>query len=135
MSLICDTNFETFPIDQTGKPGGHIVADNENWAIVLEIVLWWSYHLDVLLFNKGQPVHDLISPVESQGAGSDDKHRPVLLEEVADGDGLDGLTHAHLITYKTSPEMVNSKLNSIFLEVVQRCIEIFGELAKLRLLF
>jgi hypothetical protein len=39
VSLICDTNFETFPIDQTGKPGGHIVADNENRAIVLEIVL------------------------------------------------------------------------------------------------
>ena len=126
MSLVCDNYFEPFSVDQTGKSGGHVVADNKNRAIVLEIILRGSKHLDVLFFDEGQPVHDLISPVESEGAWRDDKHRPVLLEEVADGDGLDGLTYTHFITNKTSPEMVDPKLNSVFLKVIQRCIKIFG---------
>jgi hypothetical protein len=135
VSLVCYNYFEPFSVDQTGKSGGHVVADNKNRAIVVKIVLRGSDHLDVLFFYEGQPVHDLISPVESKGAGRYDKHRPVLLEEVTDGDGLDGLTHTHLITNKTSPEMVDPKLNSVFLKVIQRCIKIFGELTELRFLF
>jgi hypothetical protein len=72
VSLVCDNYFEPFSVDQTGKSGGHVVADNENRAIVLEIVLRGGQHLDVLFFDEGQPIHDLISPVESQGARGND---------------------------------------------------------------
>ncbi len=84
----------------------------------MEIILWRGDDLDILLFDKGKPIHNLIAPVKTKRTWSNNNDGPVFTEEITDRYSLNGLANTHFITNQTSSEVINTELDSHSLEIV-----------------